>query len=150
MLGLSVWQPWAWLIVNGYKDIENRNWWTRFTGRFLVHASKRMDNMTLTEIVEQYHVKIDDPEAAQREIKEQRGGIVGVAKMTNCCDYSTCDGYVAGMAPWSLNSLKWFHGPYGFVLRDAAPLPFFPLRGRQGFFETGLEIVDGKVVYGCR
>ena len=26
MLALSIKQPWAWLICNGYKDIENRNW----------------------------------------------------------------------------------------------------------------------------
>jgi hypothetical protein len=23
---ISICQPWAWLIVNGYKDIENRIW----------------------------------------------------------------------------------------------------------------------------
>jgi len=40
---LSIWQPWAWLIANGYKDIENRTWWTKFRGPFLIHASKRMD-----------------------------------------------------------------------------------------------------------
>lgn len=37
MKALSILQPWAWLIVNGNKDIENRNWHTRFRGRFLVH-----------------------------------------------------------------------------------------------------------------
>ena len=26
MLAISIRQPWAWLIVNGYKDIENRSW----------------------------------------------------------------------------------------------------------------------------
>ena len=25
-------QPWAWLIVNGFKDIENRSWMTRYRG----------------------------------------------------------------------------------------------------------------------
>ena len=23
---ISIRQPWAWLIVNGYKDVENRTW----------------------------------------------------------------------------------------------------------------------------
>ena len=27
---LVVRQPWAWLIVNGFKDIENRSWNTRY------------------------------------------------------------------------------------------------------------------------
>ncbi len=37
---LSIRQPWAWLIVNGYKDIENRTWSTRFRGKVLIHAGK--------------------------------------------------------------------------------------------------------------
>jgi hypothetical protein len=35
---LSVRQPWASLIVNGFKDVENRTWPTRYRGRILVHA----------------------------------------------------------------------------------------------------------------
>jgi ASCH domain-containing protein len=29
MKALSVRQPWAWLIVNGYKEVENRDWATK-------------------------------------------------------------------------------------------------------------------------
>ncbi len=32
MKALSVRQPWAWLIVNGCKDIENRDWSTKLRG----------------------------------------------------------------------------------------------------------------------
>jgi hypothetical protein len=30
---LSLRQPWAWLVANGYKDIENRSWRTNHRGR---------------------------------------------------------------------------------------------------------------------
>jgi len=40
---LSLYQPWAWLVVNGYKKIENRKWHTRYRGSVLIHASKRFD-----------------------------------------------------------------------------------------------------------
>jgi hypothetical protein len=30
---------WAWLVVNGYNNIENRSWPTRLRGRIWVHAS---------------------------------------------------------------------------------------------------------------
>jgi len=33
MKALSILQPWAWLVVNGHKDIENRTWGTGFRGR---------------------------------------------------------------------------------------------------------------------
>jgi hypothetical protein len=42
MKALSIRQPWAWLILNAGKDIENRDWPTHFRGRFLIHASKGM------------------------------------------------------------------------------------------------------------
>jgi|ERR1700758_4475866 hypothetical protein len=32
-------QPWAWLIVNGFKDIENRSWRTRYRGPLMIHPS---------------------------------------------------------------------------------------------------------------
>jgi hypothetical protein len=38
MNGLSIRQPWAWLIVNGHKDVENRSWHTDFRGRVYVQA----------------------------------------------------------------------------------------------------------------
>jgi len=41
---LSIRQPWAWLIVNGWKDIENREWSTRFRGRLLIHAGKQIES----------------------------------------------------------------------------------------------------------
>src|SRR5437016_10859136 len=43
MKALSVRQPWAWLIVNGHKDIENRSWQTKFRGKLLIHAGQRFD-----------------------------------------------------------------------------------------------------------
>lgn len=40
---LSIRQPWAWLIVSGYKDIENRTWYTPYRGEIAVHASGSFD-----------------------------------------------------------------------------------------------------------
>ncbi len=38
MKTITVKQPWASLIVEGLKDIENRTWSTKFRGRVLIHA----------------------------------------------------------------------------------------------------------------
>lgn len=38
MKAITVKQPWASLIVEGIKDIENRTWPTKFRGRVLIHA----------------------------------------------------------------------------------------------------------------
>jgi hypothetical protein len=39
MPALSIRAPWAWLIIHGRKNIENRRWTTGYRGRFLVHAT---------------------------------------------------------------------------------------------------------------
>ena len=36
---LTIKQPWASLIVDGIKDIENRTWKTNYRGRILIHSS---------------------------------------------------------------------------------------------------------------
>jgi hypothetical protein len=115
MKALSIRQPWAWLIVNGHKDIENRSWPTKFRGPVLIHASK---GMTREEYADALLIanRIQLPPFEQLE----RGGIVGRAEIVDCVTDS--------------DSL-WFSGDYGFVLTNAKPLPFHPCKGALGFFE---------------
>jgi hypothetical protein len=54
MKALSIQQPWAWLIVNGYKDIENRSWFTKGRGKFLLHAGKKLDKESLQFLKQDY------------------------------------------------------------------------------------------------
>ena len=44
MKTLTVKQPWASLIVEGIKDVENRTWKTNFRGRVLIHAGTKKVN----------------------------------------------------------------------------------------------------------
>lgn len=39
---LSIRQPWAWLIVHGSKDVENRTWVSQHRSPTLTHAAKGM------------------------------------------------------------------------------------------------------------
>ena len=45
---LTLWQPWAWAIVEGHKDIENRPWAPgaalRVGDPFLIHAGMKYDD----------------------------------------------------------------------------------------------------------
>lgn len=127
-VALSVRQPWAWLIVNGYKDVENRNWPTRFRGPVLIHAGKAWgpDERDVLEDLRAGYNPVDycllpQPISDLLEVPEL-GGIVGVAEIEDCVSSSRS---------------RWFVGPYGFLIRNARPLPFRPLRGRLGFFEVG-------------
>lgn len=116
MKALSIQQPWAWLIVNGYKDIENRSWPTNVRGEKLIHAGKKVDAEGYEWVRETF------PEIPLPPIDAlERGGIVGRARLVDC---------VTAMVS------RWFFGPYGFVFKDAQPLPFRPVRGMLGFFDV--------------
>ena len=119
MKALSIRQPWAWLILNAGKDIENRDWATGFRGRFLVHASK---GMTRDEYENAPVWIVDLPDFDQLE----RGGIVGSVELVDCVEASESD---------------WFYGRYGFVLRDPKPLPFIPYKGQLGFFDVPDSVI---------
>lgn len=117
MKALSIRQPWAWLIVNGYKDIENRKWKTNHRGKFLIHAAIIIDEDAVSNF-RQFRKDIPLPTAFET------GGIVGMAEITNCVE---------------LSASPWFQGPYGFELKNADTLPFKPYKGRLNFFPCEYE-----------
>ncbi|SDL08352.1 ASCH domain-containing protein [Mesorhizobium muleiense] len=137
---LSIMQPWAWLIVNGHKDIENRDWPTKFRGPVCIHAGKKEDMdcfYSLTDPAGPFHPVTDEPFAVDtgaREIESTdgwatysapdwsplRGGIVGVAEIVDCVDASDS---------------PWFVGRYGFIIRNARPVEFIPVKGALMFFD---------------
>lgn len=106
---ISVWQPWADLIVHGLKDIENREWPTEHRGPILIHAGERF--------VEDHGLDSRRLRGGDREIveasRERLGRIVGVAAITDCV---------------TIHPSPWFFGPYGFVLSEArrfcVPIPW--------------------------
>lgn len=115
---LSIRQPWAWLIVNGWKDIENRDWSTKFRGQFLVHAPKGMTSQEYedcADMAEHNVVPITLPEFDSLN----RGGIVGQAELVDCVED---------------HPSYWFAGRYGFVIQNAKPLQFQRCKGALGFF----------------
>ncbi|MCS4265946.1 ASCH domain-containing protein [Serratia sp. BIGb0163] len=122
MKAISIRQPWAWLIVNGYKDIENRTWNTKFRGQVLIHASAAKPSKEDMAIAANILFKL---RGWSRHFPDRdsfyRGGIVGVATITDCVNES---------------GSPWFFGPVGFQLADAHELPFRPMKGRLSFFET--------------
>lgn len=112
---LSIQQPWAWLIVTGKKDVENRSWPTDFRGRFLVHAGRAFDMEGYRLIRSRTGMEMPEPDAFER------GGIVGEAEIVDCVRRS---------------SSPWFSGPYGFVLRKARQVPFRRMPGKLRFFDV--------------
>lgn len=123
MIALSVREPWAWLIIHGGKDIENRNWNTARRGRFLVHASQGMTRREYDSTVRFLTDLGKDEVLARMPTFENmpRGGVIGSVELVDVV--RDCHS-------------PWFVGSHGFVLRDPEPLPFTPFKGRLGFFDV--------------
>lgn len=120
VLALSIRQPWAWLIVAGHKDIENRSWPTKVRGRFLIHAAtyqpRDSEIAAIERAIRDSGLSITIPRSLLRF-----GGIIGSAELVDCVQRSRS---------------KWFSGRgHGFVLAHAKAEKFRPCRGQLGFFE---------------
>jgi hypothetical protein len=144
MKGLSIQQPWAWLICAGYKDVENRTWSTKFRGRIYVHASKKVDFdswLYIWKNPDVYGIDTDEFIESefyrnQRKIEESAGSIIGEIDVVDCK-------FRFGEENDNLYSLWHVPGQYGFILKNPVlykkPIPY---KGHLGFFEVELPTAN--------
>ena len=71
MKALTIKEPWASLIINGYKKYEFRSWKTKYRGKILIHAGMSLEK-----------------DAAKRfskyNLEYYKGAIIGEATITDC------------------------------------------------------------------
>ena len=121
-LALSVPQPWAFAILSGGKDIENRNWETPFRGRIWIHAPKSewIDDIKycLALVAVQKRISLD---AAKARYTEQRkfSAILGSVELYRIdrldeldtaatCEATEAAAFLARIAPSSaIDPLRW-------------------------------------------
>lgn len=120
MKALSIKQPWAWLIVAGYKRIENRTWTTSHRGPLAIHAGKSFDVEGWLWVRENFpQIQMPHPD------NHIRGAIVGTATLSGVVTRSDD---------------PWFCGPYGWMLSSPQPLMTpIVLRGQLGLFDVKIE-----------
>ncbi len=68
---LTIKEPWASLIINGYKKYEFRSWKTNYRGKILIHAGKTLEK--------KYAIKFD-----KYGLNYAEGEIIGEAILTDC------------------------------------------------------------------
>jgi hypothetical protein len=123
MKAISIRQPYAWLIVNSHKDVENRDWATNFRGRMLIHAGLTYPKRDYRDDADIYSSRFGSYPLRE----EMLGGIVGVVTITGCVTESDSE---------------WFFGRYGFTLTDAKSIPLVPCKGMLGFFDVPPNVAE--------
>lgn len=129
---LSIRQPWAWAIINAGKDIENRDWPTKFRGLVCIHAAKAVpsgDFYAASEFIANAQRKagVLRPNFHPSRSFIEKGGIIGTAEIVDCVEAS---------------GSPWFMGRYGFVLQNVRLVDFIPVRGALGFFDWRKNLVQ--------
>ncbi|MFD1121668.1 ASCH domain-containing protein [Methylophilus flavus] len=130
---LSLKQPFAWLIANGYLLVDDRTWGTQYRGPILIHASKGLYEAYYQHIKSNTDVPIPDRD------KLEYGGVVGIAKLVLC---SKPGELPAGISREQRAHFGGVHQEYyGFLFEQARPLPLIPCAGKLGIFEIDVDKV---------
>lgn len=128
MKALSVIQPWAWLIVHGYKDIENRDWCSSYAGQLLIHASKKKSRDEWTSAQWAMDECGLDPDILPQINDVSYGAIVGICDLIGWVDRS--------QSPW-------FYGQFGWKLQNARAFKHsIPCRGALGLWEYSGPLIE--------
>ena len=134
MKAISLWQPWATLMVCGLKKNETRHWATSYWGPLLIHATKHMEPPTI--LMRQ----LLEPFGYKSWSAFPRGALVCKVNLIDCLptnDYTAthpeCQfgDYTPNRFIWITDNLQAFD-----------PIPY---KGSQGFFNVPDEIIKEGV-----
>jgi len=104
---LSVKNPWAYLIIFGGKDIENRVRKTNYRGRIAIHCSRESDEAAYDLIWTNKDIKkiFEELRAKRTEIEKLNGKIIGTVELYNC-SYPALTA-IAYPSPWGEMESPW-------------------------------------------
>jgi hypothetical protein len=123
MRAISVRQPYAWAIIHGGKDVENRSQRAAFQfkpaigARLLIHASKRMTAAEYAVAVA-FMAKLGVRHPQREGL--QFGGVIGSVFVRDIVSSSD--------SPW------YQKGATALLFADPKPEPFVPVHGHTGLF----------------
>lgn len=125
MKWISVWGPWAQLLVGGIKDVENRGWSTDYRGPLAIYATKgghtnEQAAEILADLVERGLITAEQQSKIAARIDDDRGKIIGIVDVVDC---APAEGHAS---PWAMQ---------GFAIAVANAREVDPVemsRGPQG------------------
>jgi hypothetical protein len=125
---LTIRQPFAWAVIYGGKDVENRGWRTSYRGPLVIHAAREPDPAAAEDVLRTIAdpVLLGHPAAAW----QARGAFIGLVFLAEIRADSP--------SPWAMA------GQYNWVLEFPAPIdPPVPARGRPGLWPAPADVVAG-------
>lgn len=127
MKALSVKQPWAWAIVNGFQPMLSVAEEIDYRGEILIHTGKTdAGEPSWFALRQKMQAAGEDPNDVPDLHELAKGGIVGRVEIIEIMRGSTS---------------PWFEGPIALILARATPLKLIPYPGQLGLFEIPDQVV---------
>jgi hypothetical protein len=128
---LSIKQPWAWLVLKGLKDIENRSWKSHHRGELFIHASSNKKHLSKDiESVEKEH----GIQISRKDLKF--GALLGSVIMVDCVE---------------AHESAWFEGRYGHVYCEPRMIVPIKMKANAAMQRTGqikVRYIDSSGTFG--
>lgn len=127
MKAITIRQPWATLIADGFKPVENRKWLSHYRGPLAIHAAK---GCTLKEYSDALRfcrnmgITWDKPLDLPGVIV--RGAVIAVVDMVGCVED---------------HPSLFFTGPWGHVYQNVRKIEPVPCSGALGLWELPADVL---------
>ena len=126
---LTVRQPWAWAVIHGGKNVENRRWRTTYRGLLLIHAAKDPDPDPETPADLLWTMADPGGYGQPRTAFRARGAIIGLVYLADVLTDSP--------SRWAAV------GRYHWVLEFPSPVdPPLPCVGRPGLWDPPAVVLE--------
>lgn len=134
MIALTIWQPWASLIAEGLKPVENRDWKrdSLVGKRIAIHAGKVFD----VDAAHGLMGRTGRVRSVVRDSQSVRGAIVATAVVS---DFVTEFSNLTSVEMLAIR--PWFTGPFGWILRDVRKFDPVTCRGAQGLWTVTVDVL---------
>lgn len=138
---LTIQQPWADLIVLGFKRVEFRSWTTDYRGPLVIHAAQKVDKSAVEHVTRllnkpwtmSHYVGDEQRELMRRYLAYPRRGcalaVVTMVSIEESEEYEQEPGYSPEIWAWVLDNVR--------VLKRE-----IPMRGQLGLFTVKGELLD--------
>lgn len=108
---MSLFPMWAWAILYGGKDIENRGRRTNYRGRILVHASSKKTPAHEVDSERAYLCELAGISSSQLPAEFQRSAILGSVELVDCIEDAQSPWASPGAVHWVLREPRLLREP---------------------------------------
>jgi hypothetical protein len=117
---ITIRQPWAHAVIQGWKPVENRSWPTKVRGTVAVHAARKVEHKEFFDFVREKGLEAQVPLDILTARNLPHSAVIGLVDIIDCTTSSPS---------------PWFEGPFGFVFANPRPLRPISCRGALQIFD---------------